>query len=402
MSITRLEIKSLGRHGEGIAEHEGKPVYVSYALPGEIVDAEITGNRASLAKIVEPSPERIDPFCPHFGFCGGCQIQHWQADRYREWKHDLVVTALKHRGIVTKVEALIDAHGAGRRRATLHVRKQDAVVIAGFNAARTHDVLEIDLCPILEPALAAAPTIAREIGAIVGDCDVMLTACDNGIDVNVLTERKPSPRLLAPIAEKLGLARLSLGGEAMATRHAPLIGMGRAHVPLPPAGFLQATRKGEEVLAALVLDALGKVKRCLDLFCGVGPFTLRIADRTSVIAIDSDAHALAALKAAAHHAKGLKPIEVEKRDLFREPLTAGELKPFDAVVFDPPRAGAEAQSRALAKSKVPAVVAVSCDPASFARDASILMNGGYRLEKVTPVDQFAFTSHVEIVGVFRR
>jgi 23S rRNA (uracil1939-C5)-methyltransferase len=400
--MTRLEIRSLGRHGEGVAEHEGKPVYVPYALPGEIVEAEISGNRASLATIIERSQERIDPFCPYFGFCGGCQIQHWQAERYREWKRDLVATALKHRGIEAKVETLIDARGAGRRRATLHVRKQAATVIAGFNAARTHDVLEIDLCPILEPALANAPVIAREIGAIVGDCDVTLTACDNGIDVNVVTERKPSPRLLAPIAEKLGLARLSLGGEAMATRYPPLISIGRAHVPLPPAGFLQATRKGEEVLAALVLDALGRAKRSLDLFCGVGPFTLRMAERASVQAIDSDAAAVAALKAAAHHAKGLKPIQVEKRDLFREPLTPGELKPFDAVVFDPPRAGAEAQSRMLAKSKVPAIMAVSCDPASFARDASILLSGDYRLEKVTPVDQFAFTSHVEIVGVFWR
>jgi 23S rRNA (uracil1939-C5)-methyltransferase len=400
--MTHLAIRSLGRHGEGIAEHEGKPVYVPYALPGEIVDAEIAGNRATITEVVTPSAERIAPFCPHFGLCGGCQIQHWQMDSYREWKRGLVVTALKHRGIDVNVDALIDAHGAGRRRATLHVRRRDGKIIAGFNAARSHDVLAIDLCPILEPALVTAPAIAREIGAIVGDCDVMLTACDNGIDVNVVTERKPSPRLLAPVAEKLGLARLSLGGEAMATRHAPVIGMGRALVTPPPGSFLQATRKGEETLASLVLEALGKSKRSLDLFCGVGPFALRIAERASVHAVDSDAAALAALKSAAHHTKGLKPVTTERRDLFREPFTLAELKGFDAVVFDPPRAGAEAQSRHLAKSKIPLIVAVACDPASFARDASILIGGGYRLEKVTPVDQFAFTSHVEIVGSFWR
>lgn len=400
--MTRLAIRSLGRHGEGVAEYEGQPVYVPYALPGEIVEADTAGNRATLVEIIDPSPERIEPFCPHFGSCGGCQVQHWQAERYREWKRDLVITALKHRGLSAGVEPLVDAHGAGRRRATLHVRKHADGIIAGFNAARSHDVHAIDFCPILEPALAAAPAIAREIGAIVGDCNVMLTACDNGIDVNVVTERKPSPRLLAPLAEKLGLVRLSLGGEAMATRYPPVIGMSRAQVTPPPGSFLQATRKGEETLASLVLNALGKTKHCLDLFCGIGPFTLRIAERAAAHAADSDASALTALNSAARHAKGLKPIRMDKRDLFREPFTLAELKPFDAVVFDPPRAGAEAQSRHLAKSKIPLVVAVACDPASFARDASILIGGGYRLEKVTPVDQFAFTAHVEMVGVFRR
>jgi 23S rRNA (uracil1939-C5)-methyltransferase len=170
----------------------------------------------------------------------------------------------------------------------------------------------------------------------------------------------------------------------------------------PPGSFLQATRKGEETLAALVLGALGKTKHCLDLFCGIGPFALRLAERAAVYAADSDAAALAALDAAARHAKGLKPIRTDKRDLFREPFTLAELRPYDAVVFDPPRAGAEAQSRHLAKSKIPLIVAVGCDPASFARDASILISGGYRLEKVTPVDQFAFTAHVEMVSVFRK
>jgi 23S rRNA (uracil1939-C5)-methyltransferase len=275
-------------------------------------------------------------------------------------------------------------------------------VIAGFNAARSHDVHAIDLCPILEPSLAEAPKIAQAIGEVAGDCDVMFTACDNGTDVNIEAKKKPSPVILAPLAEKLGLLRLSFGGEAIVTRITPIVAMGRANVTPPPGSFLQATRKGEETLTRLVLDALGKSKRGLDLFCGIGPFALRIAERATVHAVDSDTAALTALKIAAQHAKGLKPVTTEKRDLFREPFTLAELKGFDAVVFDPPRAGAEAQSRHLAKSKIPLIVAVACDPASFARDASILMGGGYRLDKVTPVDQFAFTSHVEIVGVFRR
>jgi 23S rRNA (uracil1939-C5)-methyltransferase len=400
--MTRLEIRSLGRHGEGVAEHEGRAVYVPYALPGEIVEADVAGNRATIIDRIEASAERIEAFCPHFGTCGGCQLQHWQGERYREWKRDLVVTALRHRGIAAEVEPLIDAHGAGRRRATLHVRRQADGIIAGFNAARSHDVHAIDLCPILEPALAGAPVIAHAIGEIVGDCDVLFTACDNGIDVNVEAKRRPSPLALAPLAEKIGLLRLSVSGEPVVTRTVPLIAMGSTQVTPPPAGFLQATHKGEETLAALVLAALGRGRNCLDLFCGVGPFALRIAERAAVHAADSDAAALAALDAAARHAKGLKPIRTAKRDLFREPFTLAELKPFDTVIFDPPRAGAEAQSRHLAKSKIPLIVAVACDPASFARDASILIGGGYRLEKVTPVDQFAFTAHVEMVGVFRQ
>ena len=400
--MTRLEIRSLGRHGEGVAEHEGRAVYVPYTLPGETVEADVTGNRATLTGIIEASAERIDPFCPHFGICGGCQVQHWQGERYREWKRDLVVTALKHRGIAAEVEPLIDAHGAGRRRATLHARREKSEVIAGFNAARSHDVHAIDLCPILEPALAGAPVIAHAIGEIIGDCDVLFTACDNGVDVNIESRRRPSPLALAPLAEKIGLLRLSVSGEPIVTRTMPLIAMGRAQVTPPPASFLQATHKGEEALAHLVLAALGKGRNVLDLFCGVGPFALRIAERAAVHAADSDAAALAALDAAARHAKGLKPIKTERRDLFREPFALAELKPFDAVVFDPPRAGAEAQSRHLAKSKIPLIIVVACDPASFARDASILIGGGYRLEKAAPVDQFAFTAHVEMVGVFRK
>ena len=400
--MTRLAIRSLGRHGEGLAEHEGRPVYVPYALPGEIVEADIAGNRATLVDIIESSPERIDAFCPHFGVCGGCQVQHWEAERYREWKRDLIVTALKHRGVVAEVAPLADAQGTGRRRATLHVRRQEDGIVTGFNAARSHDVHAIDLCPILEPALAGAPAIARAIGEAVGDCDVMVTACDNGIDVNLQAKRKVSSLTLAPLAQRLGLLRLSVSGEPVVTRDMPAVTMGRAQVTQPPGSFLQATRKGEETLAALVLGAMGRTRQCLDLFCGVGPFALRLAERSAVHAADSDAPGLAALDAAARHAKGLKPIRTEKRDLFREPFTLAELKPFDAVVLDPPRAGAEAQSRHLARSRIPLIVSVACDPASFARDASILIAGGYRLEKVTPVDQFAFTAHVEMVGVFRK
>lgn len=391
----------MGRHGEAVAEADGRPVYVAYALPGEEVEAEISGTHAQLREIITPSPERIEAFCPHFTRCGGCQIQHWQSEAYRHWKRGLLVTALKNQAIAAEIEPLIDAQGEGRRRATLHVAKGADGIVAGFFATRSHDIHPLDHCPILVPALAAAPAIARRIGALIGDCDVAFTASETGLDVDVATKRKPTPALAALVeAEKL--ARLSLNREPLVTRIPPEITIGAARLRLPAGGFLQATRAGEETLARLVSENIGKAKHVADLFCGVGVFALRLAAKARVFAADNDASAIAALHDAVRKASGLKPIEAKTRDLFREPLVARELKGFDAVVFDPPRAGAEMQARQLAKSTVKTVIAVSCDPASFARDARLLIEGGYRLTRVTPVDQFAFTAHVETVALFQR
>lgn len=399
--MTRLTLTEMGRHGEAVGEAGGRPVYVPYALPNEVVEAEISGSHAQLRKILSPSPDRIEPFCPHFGQCGGCQIQHWRVDAYRDWKRGLVATALENQGITAEVEPLIDAQGEGRRRATLHVAKTPSGVIAGFNAARSHDIHPLDHCPILVPALARAPEMARRIGEVIGNCDVAFTAADNGIDVDVATKRKPTPDLLA-LVHSDNLTRLSVNREPLVTRFAPEIAIGKTRLRLPAGSFLQATKAGEETLAALVIENVGKAKKVADLFSGVGVFALRLAQRAQVLAADSDKPAITALMEAVRHTPGLKPVEAKARDLFREPLMARELKEFDAVVFDPPRAGAEAQAQQLAKSTVKTVVAVSCDSASFARDARILIDGGYGLKRVTPVDQFAFTAHVETVALFQR
>jgi 23S rRNA (uracil1939-C5)-methyltransferase len=399
--VIKLTLKDMGRHGEAIGEVDARVVYVPYALPGETVEAEVSGSHARLRQILSGSPQRIDPFCPHFGSCGGCQIQHWRMEDYRHWKRGLLVTALANQRITAEVEQLIDAHGAGRRRATLHVAKTPDGVIAGFNAARSHDIHALDHCPILVPALSAAPEIARHIGGIIGNCDVAFTASDTGIDVDVATKRKASP-VLAALVHSDGLARLSLNREPLVTRIAPEITIAAAKLRLPAGAFLQATHKGEEILANLVVENAGKAKRIADLFCGVGAFGLRLASRARLFAADSDQASISALADAVRRTPGLKPVEARTRDLFREPLMARELEEFDAVIFDPPRAGAEAQARQLAKSKVKSVIAVSCDPASFARDARILIEGGYQLTRATPVDQFAFTSHLEAVALFQR
>jgi len=394
----QLEITRMGRRGEAIAEVDGKPVYVPFALPGERVDAEIAGDRASLHELITSSPERDAPFCKHFGLCGGCLLQHWQKDYYRAWKRSLVATALERAGIAIEPGELIDAGGEGRRRVTIHGRKSGA----GFMRLRSHQLEDIDICPILVPTLAPAFDIARALAEMVGDCDVAVTQSETGLDVMVKAARRLDGLKLAPLAQRFRLARLSLNGETIVEAAPPLVTMGRAQVRLPVASFLQATAEGERVLADRVDDFLKRSKRVADLFCGIGPFALRLAERVRILAVDADRAGLAALDDAARRAQGLKPIETQCRDLFREPLIARELKDFDGVVLDPPRAGAEAQARELMKSSVKRIVAVSCDAATFARDASILVAGGYRLSAVTPVDQFLWSPHVEIVGTFER
>jgi 23S rRNA (uracil1939-C5)-methyltransferase len=410
--VERLVIRHLAHRGDGVADTAAGPVFVPYTLPGETAEVEpVPGHpdRRSLLRVETPSAERIAPICPHFGICGGCAVQHWQPDRYLEWKRDLVVAALQQAGLNAAVDPLVDAHGEGRRRATLHARhgSKDQLKV-GFATLRGRQLVAIDRCPIMAPglngAIAAARAIAEALAAGRKPLDIQITATDDGLDVDV---RGSGPlnaartTHLARIAGAQRLARLTRHGELVAQRATPTIRIGRARVALPPGGFLQATVAGEEELARLVLAHVGKAKTIADLFSGVGPFALRLAERARVAAFDQDAAAIAALKQAGT-ASGLKPVEAQARDLFRRPLVGPELARFDAVIFDPPRQGAEAQARELARSKVPVVVAVSCNPATFARDARILIDGGYRLTAVTPVDQFRYSPHAELVAKLER
>lgn len=348
---------------------------------------------------LQEAGDRATPFCPYFGSCGGCTLQDYGPASYLALKQELVESALRNARVEARVEAPIEAHGDGRRRTTLHARG----AAVGYMQARSHELLDIATCPILVPALQQrAVPLTRAIAATIGDCDVALTATATGLDIAVKTERRMKPEKLTLLAQRSDLARLSLNGEVVIAARAPALRMGKAVVELPIASFLQATAMAEAELARLVLDGVGAAKAVADLFCGLGPFTLRLAERAHVRAFDSDKAAIAALTKAVHHAQGLKPVAAAVRDLFREPLVPVELKGIGAVVFDPPRAGAEAQARELARSKVGTVVSVSCEPKTFARDAAILVAGGYRLERVTPVDQFAWSRHVEVVGVFRR
>jgi 23S rRNA (uracil1939-C5)-methyltransferase len=413
--VERLDIARVGRRGDGIAQTPAGPVYVPYTLPGETAEVEEWPghpDRRHLLKIEVASRARIAAVCPHFGTCGGCALQHWAAPHYRDWKRGLVVEALGEMGFAAAdalVDPLIDAHGEGRRRAVFHAwRRGHDVLEVGFAALLAHHVVAIDHCPVLAPSLRGAIEAAWAVAeALAGErkpLDIQVTASEAGLDVDVRGSGPLAPARmseLARLAHVHRLARVTRHGEIVAQRAAPTVTMGRAQVVLPPGAFLQATAAGEAALAALVLEHCGAARSVGDLFAGVGPFALRLADRAKVMAADADDDAVAALREAAKTPR-LKPITAERRDLFTRPYLAKELARLDAVVFDPPRQGALMQARELAGSAVPIVVAVSCNPQTFARDARILVDRGYRLTRVTPVDQFLYSAHVELVARFEK
>ncbi len=409
ISPQRLVIERLGHRGEGVALLHEKRVFVPYALPGETVTAEVDGDHARLVDIVEASPQRIAPICPHFEDCGGCAVQALRADAYAEWKRGLVDTALLNAGLQLEVTPLIDAHGAGRRRVTFHARFESGKAHVGFMAARSHRIVEIDCCPLLAPELDGALAAARAIAAVLAPLgkplDIAITATLGGLDVELRGAGpldKAEIDALISTAEAHDLARLTNHGRLVALRHAPQIAIGVATLTLPAGAFLQATQAGEDELAARVLKATWNAQSVADLFCGVGAFALRLAQRAKVSAYDSDGSAIAAMRAAAQAAQGLLPLEAIERDLFARPLNTKELSGFDAIVFDPPRAGAAAQAAEIGRSDVPIVVAVSCNAQSFARDAAILLKGGYVIREIAPLDQFRYAAHVEIVAVLER
>ncbi len=403
-----LEIDTLGHLGEGVARRANGALYVPYALPGERVRARASGERGTLVDLLQPSARRAAPICRYFGECGGCAAQHMDAALYAQWKRDIVVRALAQARVEAEVAPLVDAHGEGRRRATFHARFTPRGATVGYMQARTHRVVAIDACPILAPAMEEALGAARAIAAALRPrakpLDLLITATLAGLDVEIRGAGPLDFSLqedLVAAAKRRDLARLANHRDVLIERRPPQIAMGAARVTPPPGAFLQATEEGERVLAVLALAAM-KGGRVVDLFSGCGAFALRLAESRQVHAVEIDGAALAALARAARETASLRPMTTETRDLFQRPLTRRELQRFDAILFDPPRAGAAAQTAEIAASGVETVVAVSCNPATFARDAKILVDGGYRLGSVAPIDQFRFSPHVEIVAVFAR
>lgn len=392
-----LVISRVGAKGDGVAMTAAGPIHVPYALPGETVPPGA------------PSIHRQAPICPLFGRCGGCAAQHMAPDFYAAWKHGLVADMLRRAGIEVPVLDMIDAHGEGRRRVTFHARTDGAVLRVGFMAAGTHDIVDVPQCPVLAPSLAQAPRVAYDLAAMLASSakplDIQVTASDAGLDVDIRGHGPVEGKrrlTLSEAATRLDLARLSIHGDIIIERRSPGIAMGKAMVAVPTGSFLQATARGEQILAELIIAGVGSAKKVADLFAGAGPFALRLAEKRQVHAIDSTGPALAALDRAARQAPGLRGITTETRDLFRRPLMKHELAAYDAVVLDPPRAGAEAQVREIAKSALERVVMVSCDAKTFARDCAILIEAGFVMGAVQPVDQFRYARHIELVATLQR
>ncbi len=406
--MSRLTIDRLGARGEGVAQGPEGLIFVPYALAGETIAAEVGGSRGTLVEVLSPSPHRIAPFCRYFSRCGGCAVQTLAAESYVRWKRDLVTSALVRVGLTTEVSDLADAHGAGRRRAAFHARYAQVRPTTGFMQARSHEIVEIDSCPLLaasmDGALPAARAIARALSPSGKPLDILVTATASGLDVDLKGHGalgEAENQTLVRLALAHDIARLSNHGSIVISRRTPMLAMGKAMVAPPPGVFLQATEAGEEALAAKVCAHVAGARRIADLFSGVGTFALRMAEFATIDAFDLEEAALQALAKAAR-VKGLRQVAVSPRDLFRRPLGPQEVERYDAVVFDPPRAGAEKQALVLSASAVPLVVAVSCNAQTFARDAAILCAGGYEIARVEPVDQFRHTPHVEIVAGFRR
>ncbi|GGF41765.1 RNA methyltransferase [Aliidongia dinghuensis] len=409
-----LVIDKLGSEGVGVARLDGRPVLVPGSLPGEQVRVRVMGGAADLLDVIAPSPSRIEPACRHFGTCGGCALQHLAWQPYLDFKRDLVVDALRRQGLAdVPVEAVAPSPPESRRRATLEAKRTSGGVLLGFHARASHQIVDLGECPVLLPDLARLlPSLRTLLATLLlpgGSATVLLGQGPGGIDLGLALAAAPDLEQLERLtafADAQDLARLwwRVGDMAPvpAAQRRPL-GHRFGDVPVePPAGgFLQATADGEAALTAEVVAALAGAERVADLFAGCGTFGLALGARALLHAVEGDAAALGALTAAARRA-GLGFVSTERRDLDARPLLAAELRRFDAVLFDPPRAGAKAQVEQLAKSTVPRVIGVSCNPATFARDARILVDGGYHLERVLPVDQFVWSPHVELVGRFRR
>jgi 23S rRNA (uracil1939-C5)-methyltransferase len=398
---TILTVDRLGLHGDGVAGG----VFVAGALPGETVEGIVENGTMAAPRIIVPSPARVRPPCAHARACGGCALQHVADGPVAEWKAEVVRKSLENRNLGADVRPVLTLPAGTRQRATFAARRGKSSGIIGFHRRASDEIIPVPDCLILHPDLRAAqPALARlaEAGLSRSErADILCTRSLTGLDVVVTGPRPadgPRAALLAAIAAEAGFARLVWAGETIAQTAAPEVALGRARAPLPPGAFLQPSAEGAAALVALVREALGPARLVVDLFAGIGTFALPLAETAEIHAAEGDAAMVAALLAAARRTAGLRAVTAEARDLFRRPLLAAELARFEAVVIDPPRAGAEAQTAEIARARVPVVAMVSCNPVSFARDARILADAGYRLDFVQPVDQFRWSAHVELVA----
>lgn len=402
MSGAPAEVLRLGHLGDGVTA-EG--IFAPRTLPGEAIAGEAVGGRIAAPKILRPSVHRVRAACPHYARCGGCALMHADDGFVAGWKQEVVRAALAAQGLSAPFRPMHVSPPASRRRAVLGGRRTKAGAIVGFHGPASDQLTPIPQCRLLHPDLMAVlpglEALTRLGGSRRGEIAFAVMRTETGLDVAATGGVTPEPALAAQLAaeaDRLGLARLTWNGETLALRTSPVLRFGRARVTPPPGAFLQATAEAEAALVAAVRDAVGPVRRVADLFAGCGTFALPLAEAAEVHAVEGAEAMVAVLLAGWRGEPGLRAVTAEARDLFRRPLAAAELKRFDAVVIDPPRQGAAAQTAELARSGVPVVAAVSCNPATFARDAGVLVAAGYRLDWVQVVDQFRWSAHVELAA----
>ena len=400
-----VTIERLGQQGDGVARG---PIFVPLALPGEVVSGTPDGDVLTDIRIETPSPDRVSAPCPHFRSCGGCQLQHATDDLVADFKRGMVITALAVHGIETEIRPVLTSPDRSRRRATFAARRTKKGAMVGFHARKSDAVISVPNCILVTPALGAVSDLAEAL-AMVGTSrkaalSVTVTDSIEGLDVSVIGGKPldgPLRIALAGLCETYKLARLTWEDELIGMRIPPVQILGKARVVPPPGAFLQATQHGQDALTALVREVVGNAKSVVDLFAGCGTFALPLAEYAEVLAVEGASEMVSALDAGWRRAQGLKKVTAVARDLMRRPLLPDELAGFEAAVIDPPRAGATAQIAELAKAAIPAIAHVSCNPQTFARDAATLIDAGYVLEWVQPVDQFRWSAHVELVGAFR-
>lgn len=404
--MTEYSIKRLGIFGDGIAEG---PVFVPMTLPGEVVTGTLEGTTLTDVKIITPSDDRVAPPCKHFKSCGGCQLQHASDTVVEAFKTDIIAQALAAQGIKTEIRPIVTSPAQSRRRATFAARRTKKGTMSGFHGRASGTVIEIPDCKLVEPELLAARDIAEALAELGGSrkatLAVTVTTSRVGLDIQVSGGKPIDGQLritLAALCDSRGFARLTWDDEVIAQRAPPVQRFGDADVCPPPGAFMQATAHGEAHLLAAVQEAVGGAKRVIDLFAGCGTFTLPLAKNAEVFAVEGDKQMMAAMDKGWRMAKGLKTVTHAARDLYRRPLLPDEFKKYDAVVMDPPRNGAEAQTAELLRSDIKRVAYVSCNPVTFARDAAQMIAGGFTLDWVQPVDQFRWSSHVEMAAQLSR
>ena len=405
--MTRWTVERLGRKGDGIAVSGDQRALAALVLPGEVIEGEAAEGRIADARIVTPSDQRVRPACGHYRACGGCSLMHGTGDFLRGWKIGVVEQALRAQGLAAPVTGMHVSPPRSRRRAVLSGRRTKMGALVGFHARASAVITDIADCHVLRPAIQSALPLLRQItvagASRTGELSLAVTETPAGLDVAV-TGGKPMDaalfQALATLADQGDLARLTWDGQSI-TRRPPALPMGRAQVVPPPGGFLQATPEGEAALVAAIRDMTRGAGRVLDLFAGCGTLSLPLAETAEVHAVEGLAAPLQALDAAARRTPGLRRITTETRDLSRRPLLPDELA-YDAIVIDPPRAGAEAQAAQIALSGVEKLAWVSCDPVTFARDARVLADAGYDIARLFVIDQFRWSPHVETVAEIRR